>query len=37
MSGSAGPGNSVRVRIIVGLVVGVAATAASGILVAVDG
>ena len=37
MSESAGPGNSVRVRTIVGLVVGVAATATAGILVAVDG
>ena len=37
MSGSAGPGNSVRVRTIVGLVVGVAATVTAGILVAVDG
>ena len=37
MSESAGPGNSVRVRIIVGLVVGVAATATAGILVAVEG
>ena len=37
MSESAGPGNSVRVRTIVGLVVGATATAAAGILVAVDG
>ncbi|WP_315066193.1 hypothetical protein [Actinomyces oris] len=37
MSESAGPGNSVRVRTIVGLVVGVAATATAGILIAVDG
>ena len=37
MSESVGPGNSVRVRTIVGLVVGVAATATAGILVAVDG
>ena len=37
MSGFAGPGNSVRVRTIVGLVVGVAATATAVILVAVDG
>ena len=37
MSESAGPGNSVRVRTIVGLVVGVAATVTAGILVAVDG
>ena len=36
MSESAGPGRSVRVRTIVGLVVGVAATATAGILVAVD-
>ena len=36
MSESVGPGNSVRVRTIVGLVVGVAATATAGILVAVD-
>ena len=36
MSGSAGPGNSVRVRTIIVLVVGVAATVAAGILVAVD-
>jgi len=37
MSESAGSGNSVRVRTIVGLVVGVAATVTAGILVAVDG
>ena len=37
MSESAGSGNSVRVRTVVGLVVGVAATATAGILVAVDG
>ena len=37
MSESAGSGNSVRVRTIVGLVVGATATAAAGILVAVDG
>lgn len=36
MSESAGSGNSVRVRTIVGLVVGATATAAAGILVAVD-
>ena len=37
MSESAGSGNSVRVRTVVGLVVGVAATATAGILVAVEG
>ena len=37
MSESAGSGNSVRVRTIVGLVVGATATAATDILVAVDG
>ena len=37
MSESAGSGNSVRVRTVVGLVVGVAATATAGILIAVDG
>ena len=37
MSESAGSWNSVRVRTVVGLVVGVAATATAGILVAVDG
>ena len=37
MSESVGSGNSVRVRTIVGLVVGATATAAAGILVAVDG
>lgn len=35
MSGSAGPGNSVRVKTIVGLVIGAAATATAGILLAV--
>lgn len=36
MSGSAGPGNSVRATTIVGLVSGAAATATAGIILAVD-
>lgn len=36
MSGSAGPGNSVRVTTIVGLVIGAVATATAGIILAVD-